>query len=170
MNNLYTIVISNPGELSIEEILGKLGILKKIAIKDFYDAQHIVNEIGIAKYEDKIIIVEHNKVHDFFFEEVGVLEQRLCSIFPESTISAFWSYSVPDIYGFSIIKESKRIRTFYAIGDDKPLTNFGERLPIETVNEHLGLQSLVELMLYELFGGEKVLYDVFLNIYEYKFQ
>jgi hypothetical protein len=171
MNKLYTIIISNAGEISSVDILRKLGIFKreKISVKEFLDAQLIHRGIGIGRYKDKIIIVEHYRVLDFFFEEISAFEKRICSIFPESKISAFTCYSVSDIYGFSIINKCKRERTFYEI-EHKILTDIGVNLSIEESNQDIGTGNLIELMLNELFGSRQVLCDILIDIYEYKFR
>ena len=166
MNKLYSIIISDAGEITVDEVLSKLALsnLQNIGTKDFYDAQFISKGIGIGKYEDKVIIVEDSKVFDFLLEEIGSFEKNVYSIFPESTISVFYSYSVADIYGFSIINNSKRERTLYTI-ENKTLTDIGGKLDVEYINQDLGMSDLIDFMLYKIFGGEQVLDNISIGIY-----
>lgn len=108
------IIIHQPGEVNHRELLKRLGFinLNKIADQPLGSAVYLREEkIYIGNYKNNLLICEANLPYTFFNEKPVFTEELLTHIFPDKEIAVIVLHSVVNLWGFSIIKNSKRIRT-----------------------------------------------------------
>lgn len=128
---IYLIIISNASNISTSEVPQKIGLgnLKPTIEISMGEAQY-ENGISIGKYGDKIFIVSQTYVFKFYDKTPSEFEKRLCESFPNSEIAVLTLNGTVDLYGYNIIKNSKRLRV--KSGADLDLyIDFGDKLPEE---------------------------------------
>lgn len=108
------IIIHQPGKVDHRELLKRLGFINLNKIADLHVGSAIYpreEKIYIGNYKDNLLICEPNLPHTFFSEQPPFIEELLAHIFPGKEIAVIVLHSGVNLWGFSIIKNGKRIRT-----------------------------------------------------------
>jgi hypothetical protein len=137
------IIIHQPGEVDHRQLLKRLGFinLNKIANQHLGSAVYLREEkIYIGNYKDNLLICEPTLPYTFFNEQPPFTEELLTHIFPDKEIAVIVLHSVVNLWGFSIIKNGKRLRT-RAGADSGTIINFGTPLKEE---EYLLSKSFID--------------------------
>ncbi|WP_114792489.1 hypothetical protein U0035_01900 [Niabella yanshanensis] len=108
------IIIHQPGEVDHRELLKRLGFinLNKIAGLDVASAIYPrEEEIYIGNYKNNLLICEGSLPYTFFNQQPPFIEELLTHLFPDKEIAVIVLHNVVNLWGFSIIRNGKRIRT-----------------------------------------------------------
>jgi len=108
----------------------ELDNLKPITEVSFYSAQSVDKGICIGKYEDKILIVSQDRIFGWYEKEATPFERQIISLFPNSEIAALTLYDTVGLYGYSIIKDGKRVR-IKSGADSEVYIDIGDKLKEE---------------------------------------
>ncbi|MGN7786731.1 DUF6928 family protein [Niabella sp. 22666] len=137
------IIIHQPGEVDHRELLRRLGFINLDKIPDMHVGSAILpaeDKIYIGNYKNNLLICEPNLPYTFFNEQPPFTEELLTHIFPDKEIAVIVLHSVVNLWGFSVIKNGKRIRT-RAGYDARNVIDFGAPLPEE---EYLLSKSFID--------------------------
>ena len=101
----------------------------------------------VGEHNNHLIFAEYDLTFEFFNEEPSEIEKLFIGEFPDSEISAYVLNESVGMFGFSIIKNGKRIRVKNG-GDGEMYIDIGEKLPIELslINESLFEEDELEEM------------------------
>ncbi len=139
----YKFRINSDADISHEEILKRLDFLNFEKIEDeTFDALIYppANKIYFGKYHRNLIITNEELPQNFITDTLCKEEKRLIELFPDSEICAVILHSVVNLWGYSIIKNGRKIRARAGSSDDGTFLEFGE--PIETERELLAQSDL----------------------------
>jgi hypothetical protein len=128
---IYLIAITNAGNVNTTDVPKKLGLdnLKPTKEINIHDAQY-EQGIFIGKNGDKIFIVCSDLVFKFYDKTPSDFEKKISAAFPNSEISVITINQTSDLYGYSVIKNGKRLRV--KSGADLELyVDYGDKLPEE---------------------------------------
>lgn len=129
-----TIVITKPSHINNEELLTKLGLknLTKIQDEPFEVAIYPKdNTAYIGTYKNNLIICEPKLPMQFFEDNETEIEKILVNEFPTSEICSIVLHSVVNLWGYSIIKNGKKLRARAGSFDDGTFVEIGEPLDEE---------------------------------------
>lgn len=128
---IYLIIISNATNINVAEVPSKLGLnnLKPTVEVNLLEAQYKDN-ISVGRYEDKIIVTAKDLVYDFYQNIPTEREKRFVAAFPNSEITVLTIHSSSYLYGYSIIRNGKRIRVKHGADTEKYIDQ-GEKLQEE---------------------------------------
>ena len=130
--NKYCIVVNNIQETDLIRVVDLIGygeILTPSSEIDFRTAfNNRGDEMPFGLFDNCLWILSPNQVEKFFLPEQSVLEKNLVKKFPNSTILALEENSTVDSFGFTLIKDGKRIRVLSG-SDSEYNFEYGE--PIE---------------------------------------
>lgn len=108
------IIIHQPGEVNHRELLKRLGFINLNKIADLHPGSAIfppADRIYIGNYQNNLLICEAYLPYTFFSEQPPFTEELLTHIFPDKEIAVIVLHSTVNLWGFSIIKNGKRLRT-----------------------------------------------------------
>ena len=169
MNKLYLIIVTNALNVQLDTLKEHLGYenMMPVEVVDLFEAQLIGSGVCLGSYGDRLLIVDPFQVCEFFSEGISTYECNICKLFPYSDIVALNLYSVVDMYGYSIIKEGKRVRTKWAT-DDEIYIDIGERIAEEDdlENDHDMCATVPIRLLGRYLGKESDLGNIMLNKYK----
>ncbi len=133
------IVIHQPGEAAIEQLLPALGYrsLTPIAEQPFEAVINPKNgEVYIGRAGDNIIICSPDIPERVFSPEGHPAEAALSGLFPDSEIGYIILHSAVNLWGYIVTKGGRRLRVRAGSSEDGTFADEGEPLP-----EELGLLS-----------------------------
>lgn len=137
------IIIHQPGEVEHRELLKRLGFINLNRIADRHLGSAMLppeDKIYIGNYKDCLLLCEYNLPYTFFNENPPFIEELLTHLFPDKEIGIIVLHSVVNLWGFSIIKNGKRIRT-RAGYDARNVIDFGAPVKEE---EYLLSKSFID--------------------------
>jgi hypothetical protein len=137
------VIINSDVDISSEEILKRLGFpnFKKIEDETFDAAIYPqANKIYFGKYRDNLIITNDELPQKFITDTLSEEEKLFIELFPESEICAVLLHSAVNLWGYSIIKNGRKVRSRAGSADDGTFLEFGE--PIEQEQKLLAQSEL----------------------------
>ena len=132
--NIATIIVSNPPTIDIKALLGALKLPNPIKIDDQIFDTAVSPEPGqiyIGFLGNNLVISINALPFDSFQSQVSDTETALLKLCPESEICSLATISSINYYGFSVIKNGRKIRAKAGDIDHGILIDFGEPLPEE---------------------------------------
>lgn len=139
----FSILIKPAPDISDETLLEILGFRNFTPIDDEpYDVAIYPDndKVFIGNYKDTLIISEFNLPQQFCTAELSDTEQQLINIFPGSEICAVVLHSGTNYWGYSIIKNGKKIRARMGDADHGTTLDYGD--PVEEELELLSKSRL----------------------------
>lgn len=153
---LNTIFITGQDSVSNEELLQKLGIenKEKWSRTDFYGTSKQWDSFFVGIKNNCKIICNGDLAHKAFQEENPFLNLK------ESEIASIIWNETAGVYGFSLIKNGRRIRSVISIDDDEIEPGFGDPIIEELEINKDGLFSSDEIKEILEAEGEEYLNNV----------
>jgi hypothetical protein len=142
----FSILIKPATDISHEALLQTLEFTNFTKIDDEpYDVAIYPDKgkIFIGNYNDTLIISEFNLPQQFCSEELSDTEKKLINIFPGSEIAAVVLHSGTNYWGYSIVKDGKKIRARMGDADNGTTLDYGE--PVEEELELLSKSRLNDI-------------------------
>ncbi len=133
-----TIIVNKPTNVDYEKILNELGFKNLTKIKDepfeevIYPAN---NKVYIGTYKDNLLICEQQTLLQFFENSESKTEAIFKKLFPSSEICAIILHSSINLWGFSVIKNGRKLRARAGNSDDGTILDIGD--PLEEEKEIL---------------------------------
>lgn len=137
--NFYFVFVEKKQEFNLNQFLNKIGF-------EGFNPQNKVEiwrtskpkTLYLGEYNNHFIFAEQGLPFEFFKEKPSKIEKLFVDEFPNSEISAYVLNESVGMFGFSIIKNGKRMRVKNG-GDGEMYIDIGEKLPIELslINENL---------------------------------
>jgi len=137
------VIINSDADVSYEEILENLRFsnFKRVEDETFNAVIYPTdNLIYFGKYRRNLIITNAELPENFITDTLCEQEKSLIELFPDSEICAVILHSVVNLWGYSIIKNGRKIRARAGSADDRTFLEFGE--PIESERELLAHSEL----------------------------
>jgi hypothetical protein len=131
--NKYCVVVTNIEETDLLKVINLIGygFLKQGSGIDFRTAfDNRGDDMPFGLIDNCLWILSSTQVDKFFSSEPSSLEKNLSKKFPNSTILALEENSTVDSFGFSLIKNGKRIRVLNGC-DREFMFDFGEQIDEE---------------------------------------
>jgi hypothetical protein len=129
-----TIIINKPPQLDNEQLLKELGFDKLTKIED-EPFEVAINpddkKVYIGTYKDNLLICAPDFPMQFFEKQESEIEKKLKKLFPNSEICSLVLHSAVNLWGYSITKDGRKIRTRAGSSDDGTFVDFGEPLEEE---------------------------------------
>jgi hypothetical protein len=180
--NKYCIIITNVEETDLIKAVNLTGyhILTPSSEVDFRTAfDNRGDEMPFGLIDKCLWILSPTQVDKFFSETPSALEKNLCKKFPDSTIIALEENSTVDSFGFSLIRNGKRVRVlngcdgeyYFDYGDpiDEEINSYNkvvkelcEEEKLEII-ENEGQDGLERYFLFE--AKWRVPFELFKNVY-----
>lgn len=129
-----TIIIASRKEVNELELLSNLGFnnLKEIESEPFEVAINPDDgKIYIGKYKGNLLICTQNLPMTFLEETVSLGEKVISKYFPKTEICSLVLHSVVNLWGYSVSKDTKKIRVRVGTSDDGTIIDYGEPLEQE---------------------------------------
>lgn len=144
----YTIFVKDHTLKDNDEVIS---LLSSLNLKNY----EYVGEIGldeslntnffcIGNVDNSLLITHQNLAMDFFDETKSKTENAIIDRFPKSEICSLVYFSTTDLYGYSLIRNGKRIRVKSG-SDGEVFVNVGKRLDIEKEIKKKGVFDKEEL-------------------------
>src|SRR4051812_41090555 len=108
------IIIHPQAEVDLEKLLNELGFQKLKRIDDAPMDTAIYpdeNKVYVGTYKNNLLICASDLPMLFFEEEMSETEAILLNRFPDSEICALILQSTVNLWGYSILKNGKKLRT-----------------------------------------------------------
>lgn len=138
-----TIIINNPTPIDSETLLKELGFNSLTKTKEeLFEAvmNPSDNEVYIGSYKDNLLICAPDIPMHFFENNESQTEKALNRIFPNAEICSIVLHSVVNLWGYSVIKNGKKIRTRAGSADGGTFIELGE--PLDEEKELLSMSTL----------------------------
>lgn len=94
----------------------------------------------VGLYKNNLVVCVEDLPFRFLDESVSEAEKTLCELFPDTEICALVLHSVVNLWGYSVCKNSQKIRARAGSHESGTIVEFGTPLPQET---HLLSMSMV---------------------------
>lgn len=125
------IIISDSDNENYEDVLKSIGLsgYEEAGEELFEEAvDPIENTLYIGKYGGNLIITGEEITFECLQPDISNIEKKLLEIFPDSEICALSLHSVVNHWGYSVIKDKKKIRVRAGDSDSGTIIDFGEPL------------------------------------------
>jgi hypothetical protein len=128
---IYMIIICNANNINATEVPQKIGLTNLKVKKEItlHQAQY-ESGVSVGKYGDKLFIVSESLIFGCLDTIPSEFEKKICNAFPDSEIAILTLNGTVDLYGYSIIKNGKRLRVKMG-ADLTTYIDYGDKLPEE---------------------------------------
>lgn len=129
-----TIIVHQPSEVNYENLLNRLGFTNLRPIEDEPFESTIYPEEGnvyIGLYKNNLLICERDITHDFIGTDEPVLIKTLTEFFPNNEMCAITLHSAVNLWGYTVMKNSKILRARAGDADNGTYLDQGDPLPEE---------------------------------------